>query len=67
MEEEKREREAWTWRRETELLLESVKGTEEMNERLKIKISTLFFLFNSLFTPSSVTLCSFYEVCNCRF
>lgn len=29
-------REVWTWKRETELLVESVKGSEEVNERLKL-------------------------------
>lgn len=38
MEEEKRE--AWTRKREAELLVESVQVAEEMNERLKISSQT---------------------------
>lgn len=33
---EEGKREAWTWRRETEMLVEKAKGVEEIKERLNI-------------------------------
>lgn len=43
---EEGKRGAWTWRRETEMLVERAKGAEEIKERLKISRQNREFFFS---------------------